>query len=90
MEEKGNINLFYRITDIMYKKKNGRNYIVLKFEDRELEGGKIFWKLPREDFNKIFENIDWNGTEEDTRRIKTELEKEIFNEKKLILICSIY
>lgn len=90
MKESGNIDFFYRITEIMYKEKNGKNYIVLKFEDRELEGGKIFWKLPKDDFNKIFENLDWNGTEEDIKRIKTELDKEMFDEKKLILICSMH
>lgn len=71
----------FKIAGIKYEKgENGRSYIVLELKDNsESDGVKILWKLPKNDFNKIFEPIYWNGKEEDRERLFNELKSKLVN-----------
>lgn len=91
MEKKGNINNYYTMIGMKYQNgDNGKNYIVLEFKDFEFHGGKILWRLPKEDFNKIFSPLVWDGSQEDIeKRLIKELQGKNFQHDYLISIFTL-
>lgn len=77
----------FRLIDIeYYEKENGTNCLILKFVACEDDETKILWQWSKNDFNKIFTPLEWNGTKKEINELKKELKNKIFNFNYLISI----